>query len=98
MNPVSPLTRGDNVSLSWQAPTTTIEGTPLTGLAGFKIYYGTHSPLGSENVQVIDVGNTITYTVGGLSAGTYFFVVTSYDDVGNESTFSDEVSSSITGI
>ena len=29
------------VTLSWDPPTTNADGTPLTDLAGYKVYYGT---------------------------------------------------------
>jgi hypothetical protein len=28
-------------TLSWDPPTTNVDGTPLTDLAGYKVYYGT---------------------------------------------------------
>ena len=40
----------------------------------------------------VDVGNVTTYTVTGLADGaTYYFAVTAYDSVGNESGYSNEV-------
>jgi len=36
----SPLFAGSAL-LSWNAPSTNEDGTPLTDLAGYKIYYGT---------------------------------------------------------
>ena len=29
-----------SVTLAWDAPTTNLDGTPLTALAGYKVYYG----------------------------------------------------------
>ena len=80
--------------LSWDPPTTNTDGSSLTDLAGFKAYYGTAS--GNYGI-IIDVGNVFTYTVTGLSNGTYYFVVTAYDTSGNESGFSNEVSKTISG-
>ena len=78
-----------SVSLSWNAPTTNADGTPITGLAGYKIYLGP-SP-GVYSVQ-IDVGITNPYTVTLLPAGTYYFAVSAYNTSGNESDFSNEIS------
>ena len=39
---------------SWDAPTTNADGTPLTDLAGYKVYYG---PSSGNYSQAIDVGN-----------------------------------------
>ena len=79
---------------SWDAPTTNADGTPLTDLAGYKVYYGTSSHTYSQN---IDVGNVTTYTVNNLTEGyTYYFAVTAYDTLRNESDYSTEVSKTIT--
>src|SRR3990172_5514676 len=85
-------------TLSWEAPTTNVDGTQLDTLAGFKIYYGTSS----EDYTVgKDVGLTATpdapeYVLNGLNSGTlYYFAVTAYDTSGNESGFSGEVSNLI---
>ena len=82
-------------TLSWIAPTTNSDGTLLTDLAGYKIYYGTSS---GNYTQTIDAGNVITYQVAGLTnGGTYYFSVTAYDAAGNESGYSTEVSKTVAG-
>ncbi len=83
------------VQLAWDAPTTNADNTPLTDLAGYKIYYGQAS--GSYD-DVIDVGNVTSFVVSGLVEGkTYYFAATAYDFSGNESDFSNEVSFTIPG-
>src|SRR3569832_1557229 len=86
-----PTTGSAQASLTWEAPTANADGSALTDLAGFKIYHGTTSPLTKENSQMIDAGNTTTYTVEGLDTATHYFVVTSYEMLGKESEFSNEV-------
>ena len=54
-----------NVTLSWIPPTTNADGTPLTDLAGYKIYFGVSSKNYTQN---IDVGNVTSYTVTNLSS------------------------------
>jgi len=82
-----------DATLSWDPPTTNEDGSPLTDLAGYKIYYGTTS---GNYTNSIDVGNVTTYTVVNLTEGvTYFFVVSAYDTLGNESDYSNEVSKKI---
>ena len=82
-----------NVSLSWEAPSTNEDGTPLTDLAGYKIYYGT-AP--GNYTQNIDVGNVTTYTFTNLTGGlTYYFVATAYNTARIESSYSNEVSKTI---
>lgn len=83
---------GKSVTLAWEAPTENADGSDLTDLAGFKLYYGTSSRSYSNP---INIGNTTTYTVSGLQAGTYYFAVTAYDYSGNESDYSDEAIANI---
>ncbi len=82
--------------LSWQAPTTRANDTPLapSDIGGYKIYYGITSGAYSD---MIDVGNVTTYPFpnSNFSSGTYFFAVTAYDLTGLESDFSNEVSKNI---
>ena len=79
-------------TLSWTAPTTYTDGSPLTDLAGYKIYYG---PSSGNYIASLDIGNSTSYTINNLSTGTYYFAVTAYDASGYESTFSNEVSKTI---
>ena len=83
----------DSVSLSWQAPTTNEDNTPLVDLAGYRVYYGT-SAAALDNQ--IDVTGYTTCSIGNLTPGvTYYFVVTAYDSSGNESGYSNIVSTTI---
>ncbi len=85
---VTAITVTGSATLSWAAPTTNTDGTPLTDLAGYKIYYGT-SP--GNYTTSIDIGNVTTYTITNLSTGTYYFTVTAYDSSGIESSYSNQV-------
>jgi len=76
-------------NLSWDAPTSYVDGTPLTP-AGYKVYYGVIS--GHYASVYTIVGNVNSYQVTNLLPGqTYYFVVTSYDNSGNESAYSNEI-------
>lgn len=83
------------IPLSWTFASTNMNGTPLTDLAGAKVYYGTSS---SNYISVIDVpggepGEIGTYTVSNLTDGvTYYFNGTAYNTAGLESDFCDEIS------
>lgn len=80
-------------TLSWTAPTTNADGTPLMDLSGYKVYYGTASGVYGAPV---DVGNVTTHQVTGLTGGlTYYLAVTAYDTSGNESVYSAEVSKTV---
>jgi hypothetical protein len=81
---------GGTIRLAWDPPTTTADGSPLTDLTGYKIYYGTASRTYDHSV---DVGNVTTYTLTGLAQGqTYYLATTAYDTSNRQSGFSNEVS------
>ncbi len=86
-----PLGR-DEAILSWEPPTTNINGTPLTDLAGYKAYWGKAS---RNYTYSKDVGNVTTYKITGLEEGKWYFAVTAYDKTGNESEYSNEASKTI---
>ena len=72
-----------DISLAWNANTD-------ADLAGYEIAWGS-SP--GSHPNLIDAGNVTSYTVPGLTTGsTYYFVVLAYDQAGNFSGNSSEVS------
>src|SRR5262245_23873194 len=88
--PGSTVESAGQIQLSWERPTSKADGTPLTDVAGYKLYYG----LTSRTYDFIKtVGNQTKYAISGLEQGrTYYVTVTAYDASGNESSFSNEVS------
>ncbi|HVF18511.1 MAG TPA: putative Ig domain-containing protein, partial [Steroidobacteraceae bacterium] len=78
-------------TLSWTPPTQNIDGTALSDLAGYRIYYGTSATALTQMVQVSGVGVS-TYVVENLSPSTYYFAVRAYTASGAESTNSNMVS------
>jgi hypothetical protein len=85
---------GDNATLSWQAPTTNADGTPLRDLAGYRIYYGTNASDLTQIIQVTSVGLQ-TYVIDNLNAGTWYFAIKAVTSEGIESSLSDIVSKTI---
>jgi hypothetical protein len=83
-----------SVTVSWVPPDTNTDGTPITGLAGYKIHYGTASKKYTETISIDTVGVT-RYVVENLKPGTYFFSVTAVTSQGAESEFSQEASGKI---
>jgi len=78
------------VTLAWDAPTTNEDGTPLTDLAGYILYWGL-APDNYTNTQ--DVGNVTRYTldIGPVEDARIYFNVTAYDDKDNESDYDGEI-------
>lgn len=79
-----------SVTLSWQAPTERADGSPLTNLAGFRIFYGTARENLSNTVDLNNPGLS-RYVVENLTAGTWYFSMTAYDQAGLQSSPSPTV-------
>ncbi|MFB3106645.1 MAG: hypothetical protein ACE1ZA_17210 [Pseudomonadales bacterium] len=77
------------VSLDWVAPTQNVDGTPLTNLAAYRIYYGSGSRSYDDFLDVTDPTAT-SYAVDVVS-GTYYVAMTAINGDGNESAYSNEV-------
>ncbi len=73
-----------SVTLSWTAPSENTDGSTLANLAGYYIYYGTSPTSLSTSVQLPGAG-TSSYTVTGLTSGTWYFAVASYNSSGAQS-------------
>jgi fibronectin type 3 domain-containing protein len=82
------ITKGNAVALSWDRPTTNVDGSGLVDLAGYRIYYGTALGEYPHMVEVDDPQIT-RHVVADLLPATYYFVVTAYDAEGNESEHSN---------
>jgi hypothetical protein len=86
---VAPSVHAGNLSIAWDAPTMNMDGTPLTDLKGYRLYYGDSStaqgiPPCNKNSK--DVGNVTAFVVTGLTDGANYTVqVTALDTEGNES-------------
>jgi hypothetical protein len=81
-------------TLTWLPPTENTDGTPLTDLAGFKIYWGTVPGLYTSSLTVDNPGIT-TYVVENLVPATYYFVATALNGEGGESELSNEATSTV---
>lgn len=80
-----------SATLSWAAPTENTDGSALTDLAGYRIYYGNSSSSMTQTVQIPTVGLTI-YQVAGLGSGTWYFAIKAYNSSGAESNLSNVAS------
>jgi hypothetical protein len=72
-----------SATLSWSPPTANTDGSSLTNLGGYHVYYGTDQAAMTKSIQITNPGLT-SYTVGSLSAGTYYFAVSAYTTDGVE--------------
>jgi hypothetical protein len=83
-----------SATLSWEAPTTNTNGSALTDLAGYRIYYGSSSDELKQSVQITNVG-TLTYMINNLAPGTWYFAIMAVTSTGGESALSNVVSKTI---
>ncbi|MET0657035.1 MAG: putative Ig domain-containing protein [Steroidobacteraceae bacterium] len=83
-----------NASLSWTPPTQNTDGSALTNLAGYRIYFGTSANAMTQVVQVANAGMT-SYVLENLAPATYYFALKAYNSAGAESAQSNVVSKSV---
>lgn len=82
------------VEISWTPPATNADGSDLTDLTGFRVYWG-RRPESFSNSVTIDNPSVDRYLVEGLAPGTYDFAATALNAAGLESRFSSAVSAEI---
>jgi hypothetical protein len=80
-----------SATLTWLPPTENIDGTALTNLAGYRLYWG-HQPGSYTNSTAVMSPGITTYVVENLASGTYYFAATAVNSSGAESAPSDAVS------
>lgn len=82
-------------TLSWDAPSQRTDGTPLTDLGGFRIYFGTSTGDLRYVVDIKDAGAR-SWVVEDLTPGTWYFAATAFDAAGIESSRTNPASKTIT--
>jgi hypothetical protein len=88
----SPSAETQSVEVAWQPPTANSDGTPLSDLAGYNLYFGSSSHHYTHSIPIPNAGIT-TYLVQDLPSGTYYFSIAAYNTSGVESSPSPEVTS-----
>ncbi|MBL8271192.1 putative Ig domain-containing protein [Steroidobacter sp.] len=78
-------------TLSWTPPTRNTDGSTLTNLSGYRIYYGTSASSLTRTITVSNAGVT-NYVVSDLTAATWYFSVRAYTSSGSESLASNTIS------
>jgi List-Bact-rpt repeat protein/centrosomal CEP192-like protein len=90
-----------SLPLTWNAPTTNANGTPLTDLGGYRVYIGTTTPAcPSSSFHAVSSptssptsGQTVSTRISALTADTTYVVrLTAVDTSGNESACTGSVS------
>jgi hypothetical protein len=82
--------RGDGTArVSWSQPDQNEDGSALTDLAGYRIYYG-NAPGDYVNTITIDKGLS-SYMIESLDEPDWYFAMTAFNSLGIESVYSNEV-------
>jgi hypothetical protein len=91
--PAAPPVTG-SATLGWTPPSSNTDGTPIQGLAGYRIYYGNSASTLNQVVTISNPGIT-SYVLDNLLAGSWFFSVRAFTNDGTESSNSSVVSKTI---
>jgi len=83
-----------SATLKWSAPETNEDGTPLTDLRGYRVYYGQQQTNLASRLDIPDAGIT-SATIEELPPATWYFSVRAYATDGTESDPSNVVSKTI---
>jgi hypothetical protein len=83
-----------SATVSWNPPTTRMDGTTLTNLAGYEIHYGQRRGDYNNKIKITNLGMS-SYVVDNLRAGTWYFAVLAYDRGGAYSDLSIEAQKAI---
>lgn len=86
-----------SMTLNWTPPTENEDGSALTDLAGYKLYYGTSSGNYSHQVNINNAGIS-TYVIDNLVPDTYYVVATARNSAGVESAYSNEAVKTVTAM
>jgi hypothetical protein len=83
-----------SATLIWQPPTGNTDGSPLSNLAGYHVYWGTTQGNYSSSTALNNPGLT-SYVIQQLTPATWYFVVTAVNSSGVESSYSNVVSKAV---
>jgi cell division septation protein DedD len=90
----TPTPSSGTVTVDWMPPTENTDGSVLTNLAGYEIYYGTDPNNLTKSVKVTNAGLT-AYTMSDLASGTWYFAIAALSSTGAESTRTQMISTKL---
>jgi hypothetical protein len=73
-----------HATLTWVPPTQNTDGTALTNLAGYRIYYGNQANELTQTIQINTAGTT-DYVIGNLTPGIWYFAISAFSSAQTES-------------
>lgn len=85
---------GPGVELSWDVPTSTMDGGTLSDLAGYRIHYGKSATQLVQAIEVPSAGSN-RFVVQKLPRGKYYFAVRAITSTGVESALSNVITRDI---
>ena len=81
-------TAGSSAQLTWHPPAANTDGSALSDLAAYKVYWGTTQGTYPYSARIANA-TARSYTVNNLGSGTWYFVVTAQNAAGLESPYSN---------
>lgn len=76
-----------SVEIRWQSPTEDVDGLPLNGISGYKIFYGQNQSQPDQQVTITN-GNAEQTVISNLEPGGYYFSMVAITTSGVESAVS----------
>lgn len=82
-------------TVTWSAPLTASDGTPITDLANYKVYWGQNDGGPYPNNSGLLDPSITSYSMNLLTSGAWYFVVSALDSQGGESYFGPQATKTI---
>jgi hypothetical protein len=83
-----------SATLTWNPPTQNTDGTPLTNLAGYRVYWGPSQGNYTNSTTISNPGLS-SYVVDQLTPATWYFALTAVNSSGAESSYSNVASKQV---